>query len=239
MTDGDPLRRFQRRVGFGWRGRRRLEEALTHRSHAHEQGLDAHYERLELLGDAVLGLLAAEWLFRRFPAAGEGRLSELKAYVVSRPVLARQAEELGIGELLRLGVGEERSGGRCKDSLLADAYESVLGALYLERGLERARRLVAPMFEEALERREGLDYPDAKTRLQELVQARGGGLPEYRHVAEEGPDHRKRFTVECWIDGGATASASGRSKKRAEQRAAAAALARLEGGEREGSDDSD
>ncbi len=175
----------------------------------------------------MLGLVAAEWLFATQPGMPEGGLSELKSYLVSRPVLAEHALAIGLGEVLKLGVGEERSGGRAKPSLLADAMESVVGALFLDRGLRRCRKILIPMFEAALERRRTLGSSDAKTRLQEVVQARSWALPEYRLAAEEGPDHRKRFLVECWIEGRQRGSGSGRSKKLAEQRAAANALESL------------
>lgn len=221
------LKRFQRKLGARFRRPALLEMALTHSSYANERDLDENYERLEFLGDSVIGLVAAEWLFETRTEMPEGGLSELKAYLVSRPVLAEHAISVGLGEVLRLGVGEERSGGRGKPSLLADALESVVGAVFLDRGLKRCRRILIPMFEEALDKRESRGRLEAKTRLQELAQARNWGLPDYRHVGEEGPDHRKRFTVECWVDGRLLGSATGRSKKVAEQKAAAAALERL------------
>jgi ribonuclease-3 len=148
------------------------------------------------------------------------------AYLVSREVLARRAATLGLGEELRLGVGEERSGGRGKASLLADTLEAVLGAVYLDGGLERARRIAADLLEEGLAAL-AATAADPKTRLQEVVQARGWPLPGYRLVEEAGPDHDKRFTVECLLQGQAAGSGSGRSKKLAEQEAAAAALRTL------------
>lgn len=223
----DELKRFERSLGVRFRRRSLLERALTHRSYANEQGLEKNYERLEFLGDSVLGLVAAEWLRSGFPELPEGGLSELKAYLVSRPVLAEHATSIGLGEMLRIGVGEERSGGRSKPSLLADALEAVIGAIFLDRGLKRCREVLIPMFESALESREPLGGAEAKTRLQELAQSRAWSLPVYRHIAQEGPDHRKRFTVECWVDGRLLASATGRSKKVAEQKAAASALAAL------------
>ncbi len=221
------LREFQRRLGARFRSSALLESALTHRSYAHEQGLADNYERLEYLGDSVLGLVTAEWLFETYPEMPEGGLSELKAFLVSRPVLAEHAITIGLGEILRLGVGEERSGGREKPSLLADALEAVVGAAFLDRGLKRCRRILVPMFEEALEKREKLGWAEAKTRLQELTQARSWQRPDYRLVAEAGPDHDKTFTVECWVEGRKVGSGTGGSKKLAEQRAAAGALARL------------
>ena len=221
------LKEIERRLGIRFRRRELLERALTHRSYANEQALEHNYERLEFLGDSVLGLLTAEWLYESRPEMPEGGLSELKAYLVSRPVLAEHATAIGLGEALQLGVGEERSGGRDKPSLLADAFEAVIGAVYLDRGSKRCRKLLVPMFERSLEDRGARGHTAAKTRLQELVQARSWPLPEYRHVAQEGPDHRKRFTVECWVDGRQLGSASGRSKKVAEQKAAAEALEQL------------
>ncbi len=175
----------------------------------------------------MLGLLAAEWLFDSFPELDEGRMSELKSWVVSRPSLARIARSLGLGEVLRLGAGEERSGGRRKVSLLADALEAILGAIFVDRGLKAARKVAFPLFEEALEQRGEHGFTDAKTRLQEYAQARSWSLPEYRHVKAEGPDHRKEFTVECWLEGRRAGQGKGPSKKAAERRAAAVALERL------------
>lgn len=225
----DALKRFQRRLGARFRRKALLEKALTHSSYANERGLEKNYERLEFLGDSVLAVVVAEWLFATHPGMPEGGLSELKSYLVSRPVLAEHARAIGLGEVLRLGVGEERSGGRTKPSLLADALESVIGAVFLDRGLKRCRKILIPMLEAALERRQELGLADAKTRLQELAQARSWELPEYRLVAEEGPDHRKRFTVACWVGGELRGQGAGRSKKVAEQRAAASALESLDG----------
>lgn len=199
--------------------------ALTHRSWANEQNRSENYERVEFLGDAVLGLVTSEWLYERFSHAPEGRLSKLKSYGVSEPVLAGWAGDLGLGDELRLGVGEERSGGREKSSLLADAMEAILGAVYLDGGLEAVRSILVPLLESTLDREFSKKTPaGSKSALQELLQGRGMALPDYRHVAEEGPDHDKRFHVECWIDGQRLSEGSGATKKRAEERAARAAL---------------
>jgi ribonuclease-3 len=220
---------LEKRLGYRFRRPELLDQALTHRSWAHERETDAgHYERLEFLGDAVLGLIAAEELFRGHPELPEGELSKRKGFLVSREVLARRGEELGLGDLLRLGVGEERSGGREKASLLADAVEAVLGAVYLDGGLDAARKAVAGLFAEGLVR-PGAGPSDAKTRLQESVQARGWPLPEYQLVEQTGPDHAKRFTVEVELRGAPAGRGHGRSKKAAEQEAAAVALAALDG----------
>jgi len=223
----DPLRPLQRRLGYRFRDRRLLERALTHRSFAYEAGLSENYERLEFLGDAVLGLVVAEALFADHPDLAEGDLSKLKSQAVSSPALSRYAAGIGLGEELRVGVGEERTGGREKPSLLADSMEAVLGAVFLDGGLAAARRVIAPLLERALGDRPEPGHGGAKTRLQEISQARGWELPVYRQVAAEGPDHRKRFTVECLVAGEQVGVGEGGSKKLAEQRAAAAALVAL------------
>jgi ribonuclease-3 len=222
---------FEKRLGHRFRRPDLLELALTHRSYANERGGDEHYERLEFLGDAVLGLVTAEWLYRNEPELPEGELSRLKAQLVSRAALARHAEAIELGELLRLGVGEERSGGRAKPSLLADSLEAVFGAVYLDAGLPAAAKVIhlmlAPMLE-AGEGRSQLLGADAKTRLQELAQARGWELPDYRHTGATGPDHSRLYRVECWLAGRPAGAGEGSTKKLAEQRAAADALARLD-----------
>lgn len=218
---------LERALGYGFRDPDLLTLALTHRSYANEQGLPDHNERLEFLGDAVLGTIAAEWLFRVHPELPEGDLSKRKSHLVSAPVLAGLAEELGIGRALRLGVGEERSGGRRKLSLLADSAEAVLGAMFLDGGLEPVRKLVTRLLAQVVEERPRLHETDSKTRLQEELQGRGLPLPEYHLVAEMGPDHEKRFVVECHVCDRAAGRGEGRSKKIAEQRAAAEALERL------------
>jgi ribonuclease III len=216
---------LEARLGHTFADRALLRYALTHRSASQEGADAASYERLEFLGDAVLGALAAEWLYRQLAEDDEGELSKVKSYLVSEPVLAAFAVELELGPLLRLGVGEERSGGRAKPSLLADALEALIGALYLDGGLERTRTFVAPLLRAGLDAwNGGAAQRDAKTALQERLQAAGGEPPEYRLVATSGPDHQKRFVVECWAEGRLLGRGEGSSKKRAEQAAAAAAL---------------
>ncbi len=222
---------LEERLRYRFRQQRLLEAALTHTSWANEQGVEDDYERLEFLGDAILGAVAASWLFDRRPDLDEGELSKLKSYVVSESVLAEHSERLGLGEYLQLGVGESRSGGRAKRSLLADVMEAVIGAVYQDGGLESARGVALELLESALgERVEIPELRDSKTALQEAVQARDGSLPEYRHVGEKGPDHDKRFHVECWVDNRFLGEGDGSTKKQAEQRAARAALAELEDG---------
>jgi ribonuclease-3 len=219
---------LEKRLGHRFKRPDLLELALTHRSWANEQGMPENYERLEFLGDAVLGLVTAEWLYERHPELPEGELSKLKAQLVSRASLARFAERLELGPTLRIGVGEERSGGRTKASLLADSMEAVFGAIYLDDGIDAACDAILPMLEEGSEEGQGkLLASDSKTHLQEVTQALGWALPDYRLVASTGPDHNKVFTVECWLDGQCAGHGEGPSKKVAEQKAAADALERL------------
>lgn len=222
--DPTPL---EKRLGYRFKRLDLLELALTHRSWANEQGIPEHYERLEFLGDAVLGLIASDWLYANHPELPEGELSKNKAQLVSRDTLAKRARELGLGEALRIGVGEDRSGGRTKSSLLADSMEAVFGALYLDGGLEVARKAILPMLSGGLHELSQQAVTDAKTQLQEVAQALGWGLPEYRLIDSLGPDHSKIFVVECWLEGELGGKGEGPSKKLAEQRAAADALAKL------------
>ncbi len=219
---------LQAAIGYSFADSGLLRMALTHRSHSSEHDSADSYERLEFLGDAVLGLATAERLYGESPARQEGELTRSKGHLVSARVLAALAEELELGEALRLGVGEERSGGRAKGSLLADALEAVLGAVFRDGGYDAARRVVGDLLDRAPAPAGGIRSRDAKTRLQELAQARGWDRPTYHEVAASGPDHDKLFTVECRLDGRSLAIGSGRTKKRAEQRAAATALSLLQ-----------
>ena len=201
--------------------------ALTHRSYAYENGGLPTNERLEFLGDAVLGLVVTDVIYRAFPGLPEGQLAKLRAATVNMNVLADVARELGVGDAVRLGRGEEMSGGRDKSSILADTLEAILGAVYLDRGLPRAATLIRRLFEprvmEAAGRGAALDY---KTSLQELAASSLGGLPSYS-IEEEGPDHAKRFTATVKVAGVAYGTGKGRSKKEAEQHAARQAFESL------------
>lgn len=194
--------------------------ALTHRSHAFEAGGTPDNERLEFLGDAVLQLVVTDEIFRRFADAREGRLAKLRAAMVNTQRLAALARGLGLGAAVRLGRGEEQSGGRDKDSILADTLEAVLGAIYLDQGLgvvnDVILRLFRPLVEELSTQTAALDY---KTSLQELAAARLSSLPVYE-VTDSGPDHDKEFIAEAILDGERLGRGRGRSKKAAEQEAA-------------------
>lgn len=208
-----------------------LRQALTHSSYAHEgQRRDAHNERLEFLGDAVLQLIASEWLYTTYPDWPEGRLSQIRAAVVCEPTLAEAAMRLDLGAHLRLGRGEERSGGRQKASLLADAMEALIGAVYLAGGLESARAFVHQQlgfaFSTAEARETGRDH---KTALGEYLRKQGLEA-QYTLVNTYGPDHDKTFEVELVVGGRPIVRARGRSKKEAEQQSARLGLRALTGG---------
>jgi ribonuclease-3 len=200
-----------------------LERALTHRSFAYENGGLPTNERLEFLGDAVLGLIVTDTLFQQFPDLPEGQLAKLRAAVVNMRALAGVARGLRLGNYIYLGKGEEGTGGRDKSSILADTLEALLGAVYLDLGLSAADALVHRLFDPVIARSArlgaGLDW---KTSLQELTASESLGVPEY-HVDESGPDHQKSFRASVWIAGHSYGSGQGRSKKEAEQQAAEAA----------------
>ncbi|MDQ1245870.1 MAG: ribonuclease [Actinomycetota bacterium] len=200
-----------------------LELALTHRSFAFEHGNLPTNERLEFLGDAVLGLVVTEELYRRHPELPEGDLARMRASIVNARALAQVARTLGLGEYLRLGRGEEATGGRDKPSILADTVEAVLGALYLTTGLAEAQRTVLMVFGPLIDRSgdlgAGLDW---KTSLQELASRLGIGVPYYR-VTATGPDHNRTFTAAVEFDGRSWGEGAGSAKKHAEQEAAEAA----------------
>lgn len=227
------LAQLEQRLGYRFADRRFLIRALTHRSYSHESPEHevSDNETMEFLGDAVLGFVIGDRIFQTFPVLQEGELSKMKAYLVSAMSLARKARELELGSALLLGVGEERSGGRRKDSLLADLYEAVIAAVYLDGGIEAARELILRTFRSDLESISGDDlmFHDYKTALQEIAQGNGWPLPHYSVVEEIGPDHDKRFVVEVRIND-RSAKGVGSSKKEAQQQAAKEALAVVGGG---------
>jgi len=216
-------------LGHHFEHSERLDRALTHRSHR-QSSSDIDNERLEFLGDRVLGLVASERLSHTFPEWDSGQLSKGLARLVSASSIHAAAKRLRLGSHLRLGPGEEKTGGREKKRLLADAYEAIVGAVYLDAGLAAAasfleRTLLAPALAGHVE---GLERPDHKSALQEWLQQRGRGPAEYRLHNETGPDHQKTFEVEVWLGQRLLAGSAGRSKKEAEQAAARLALKALE-----------
>lgn len=208
-----------------------LEHALTHRSRTHEDasGGVIDNESLEFLGDAVLGFVVADMLFMRFPTHTEGYKSKVKSGIVSAASLSRLAEEIGLGRFLFLGRGEEKTGGRQKQAILADSFEALIAAIYLDGGIEEARTFIVsrlgPLVAAAGDRAADASFTrDWKSALQEWLQANGRGLPHYRLASAEGPDHRKRFAVDLVVGGDTLSRAEGTSKKEAEQKAAEMAL---------------
>jgi len=226
---------LEERLGHRFARRELLEAALTHRSHVHESadpGLPS-YERLEFLGDALLGFVVSELLYRDDPQADEGRLTRRRQAVVRTETLAGIARELGLGAALRLGRGEERTGGRERPSLLADAFEAVVAAVFVDAGIRTARACIRRHLGASarVSAREAHHGPDAKTRLQELLQARLHRTPGYRIVSRTGPEHEAQFVVEVRVGSDVLGRGAGSNRKRAEQAAAHDALARLAGAE--------
>jgi ribonuclease-3 len=218
-------------LGYAFRNRALLEQALRHASWCNEHPADQleDNERLEFLGDAVLDLVVGHKLMTRFPELREGQLSVTRAQVVSEAGLSEVAGQLGLGAWLVLGKGEEKSGGRTKPSILADAFEAILAAVYLDGGFDAAGAIVDRLLAQRIETVEFKGFYDFKTRLQELAQARLKAVPVYQVVQEIGPDHDKRFVVAVALGGDEWGRAVGKSKKEAEQMAAAEAHFRLEG----------
>ncbi|HXT69951.1 MAG TPA: ribonuclease III [Vicinamibacterales bacterium] len=222
---------LEERIGHKFEDLGLLEHALTHRSRAHEDasGGVIDNESLEFLGDAVLGFVIADLLFHQFPTHSEGYKSKVKAGIVSAAALARLAEAMDLGHFVLLGRGEEKTGGRHKHAILADSFEAVIAAIYLDGGIDAAREFIFSRFEPLVKAAgdraaEASFTEDWKSALQEQMQAAGRGLPHYRLVGADGPEHRKRFDVEVIVGGQSIGRASGRSKKEAEQQAAKAAL---------------
>ena len=223
----DDLSSFEERIGHRFTRRDLLARALTHKSYSHEAKQEdvRDNETFEFLGDSVLGFVVGDILFHRFPTLDEGALSKMKAYLVSATSLAAKARLYGMGDVILLGVGEEKSGGRKKDSLLANLFEAMIAAIYLDGGIEPARALIERSFHDDIDRVDADDllFHDYKTALQELAQGKGLPLPEYSVIDEVGPDHDKRFVVEVKV-GSLSRRGEGSSKKEAQQQAAKHAL---------------
>ena len=228
---GSEFEPLERVLGYRFRDRGLLEHALTHRSRVHEDasGGVIDNESLEFLGDSILGFVIADMLFREFPQHNEGQKSKLKASIVSATSLGRLGERIGLGDYLILGRGEEKTGGRQKLALVADGYEALIAAIYLDGGIEPVRAFIERQFDGLIDeaRRMGAHATfteDYKSALQEWLQSHDRGLPVYRLAAEVGPAHRRRFEVEVLVNGQPVARADGKSKKEAAQAAAKEAL---------------
>ena len=223
---------LEARLGYRFRDRGLLEHALTHKSKAHEDpsGGVSDNESLEFLGDAVLGLVVSEALFRAFPTYSEGQKSKIKANLVSTACLAEMADQLGLGDHMILGRGEEKTGGRRKHALLADTCEALIAAIYLDGGLEPSRNFLMRELAHGIEDARQPEYfgRDHKSRLQERLQGLGRPLPSYRVAGEAGPDHRKMFHVQVVVGDEVLAEGMGRTKKEAEQEGARLALVTLD-----------
>ncbi len=226
MNEQERLALLEERIRYTFRDKTLLRTALTHSSYAHERKINKVEcnERLEFLGDAVLEQISSDYIYRHHPKMPEGQMSKLRASLVCETALAECAKKIGLGELLFLGRGEEGSGGRTKPSVTSDAYEAVIGAMYLDGGIDPARKFVERevLSQEAMDR-----VVDAKTALQELAQSKGMGTATYILLEERGPEHDKEFSVAVQIAGEELGRGIGRNKKSAEKAAAAVALEKL------------
>ena len=213
-----------RKLGYEFKDISLLETALTHSSYANEFSCPSN-ERLEFLGDALLGSMVSVLLYEKYPSYTEGDLSKIRSRVVSGANFAKYAEALGLGKQMRLGKGEENTGGRKRESNNANAFEALIGALYLDAGYEKTFEVVSRLFQDAIEEN---DFPrDSKTELQEVSQSIFGEAPEYRVLSEEGPEHERTFTVEVRIPSDLTGTGKGKSKRQSEQSAARDVLRKL------------
>ena len=222
------IKDLEEAIGYHFHNISLLQNALTHSSYANERWHNSllSNERLEFLGDSILGMLVAEYLFRSFPDRPEGELTRMRADMVCEKTLAAVANSIHLGDHLLLGHGEEQGGGRSRDSILADAMESVIAACFLDGGMEAAQRFIRRfiLVEVPVNKLHNVDY---KTQLQELVQQKRNQVLTYTLVGESGPDHDKKFEVEVSLNGAVVGKGCGSSKKRAEQDAARAAIGRL------------
>lgn len=227
----DPTDRdFETALGYRFKDKELLREALTHSSfcHEHPDVIKTHNERLEFLGDSVLGFIIVEYLFLYEGHLSEAVMAKTKSYIVKEAVLTEIAASLSLGKYLRLGKGEESSGGRLKKSLLADAVEAIIGAVYLDTGFKKTKEIVLNLFREKIDSTiHSGEFQDFKTELQEQTQHFFNIVPEYRVIKQEGKEHRKIFTVEVYVSGKKYGTGTGKNKKEAETLAAREALGRL------------
>ena len=222
------IKDLEKAIGYSFRDITLLQNALCHSSYANERWHNSlmSNERLEFLGDSVLGMVVAEYLYRNFPDRPEGELTRMRADMVCEKTLAGVAGKIGLGGHLLLGKGEEQGGGRGRDSILADAVESIIAACYLDSGMEAAKAFVDRFVLTDVPVKQ-MNHVDYKTALQELVQQKKNQVLSYALVGQSGPDHDKQFDVEVSLNGTVMGSGSGRSKKRAEQMAAKSAMEKL------------
>ena len=216
MTD------FEKKIGYEFKDKSLLLRALTHSSYANEKGTGLDNERLEFLGDSVLGFITAEYLFEQYKNKQEGELTKKRAYAVCEKTLFEYAEKIQLGDMILLGKGEEHTGGRRRPSVVSDAFEAVIAAIYLDGGIEEAKKFVLPFIQISSE--ENPVFKDYKSTLQEVLQQNPTEKFEYVVVGESGPDHNKEFIVEIHMNSNVIGRGAGRSKKKAEQEAAKSAL---------------
>lgn len=216
MTD------FEKKIGYEFRDKALLKRALTHSSYANEKGTGLDNERLEFLGDAILDFIAGEYLFEHYKNKPEGELTKKRAYAVCEKTLFSYAEKIGLGDMIYLGKGEEHTGGRHRPSVVSDAFEALLAAIYLDGGMESAKAFVLPFLEKAGDSQPA--FKDYKSILQEFLQQNRTESFEYVLVGEQGPDHDKKFIVEVHLNSNVIGTGIGSSKKKAEQQAARSAL---------------
>ncbi len=224
-----PMEELERTLGYQFRDRSYLERALTHSTYSNESGAPNHHlmcnERLEFLGDSVLSIITSEYLFAHFKDCPEGDLTRMRADVVCERALAKYADGIALGEYLLLGKGEDRNGGRKNRSIVADAFEALLAALYLDAGKAEVTRFLLPFIQNEIDTlKPGGFFGDYKTRLQQFVQQNEGDFLEYKTVGESGPDHKKQFEVNAMLNGNVIGRGKGNSKRAAEQMAAKDAL---------------
>lgn len=232
-SSGADLSQLEKALGYEFKDKAILIEALTHKSYHHENPKEApfHNERLEFLGDSVLGIVVVQYLFNLPASYTESVMSKLKSHAVKAGVLFEIANNISLGKYLRVGKGEEATGGRHKKSLISNALEAVIGAIYADGDIEHARKAILRLFKEKMDGLiESGDFYDSKTELQELSQMKFGVLPEYRLLKAEGEAHKKIFTIEVWLNGRCYGSGKGKSKKEAETISAKKALETLSRG---------
>lgn len=229
--DKQKLKELELVIGYEFKDPSLFINALTHSSYANENHWDMNdNERLEFLGDAVLGMVIANYLYRLFNQYKEGDLTKIRASIVSELALSEIARTIGLGEYLYLGRGESNTGGKERDSVLADAMEAVIGAVYLDGGIQKVEKFIINLFTPLMDKTlMGKGFQDYKTNLQEILQRNGSGEISYKTVSEMGPDHDKSFVVEVYYDGKIMGRGRGKSKKEAEQGAAREAVERIRG----------
>lgn len=229
MSSPEIIEKAEQLLGTTFDNKQFLVQALTHRSYSFEQNLAETNEKLEFLGDSVLSLVVTEYIYHEFPALNEGNLAKLRANIVNANMLAEIALTLNIGECILMGKGAEQTGGRTRVSILGDALEAIIGAIYLDRGMNPSKSFILSNFKEHIDERASIgEFGDPKTRLQEIVMAKYGNIPKYRTVEEFGPVHDRNFVVKVYINDEVHGKGTGKSKKKAEQEAAMEALEKFD-----------